>query len=185
MESRSVKQYIEFLEQRNLSLRDKLWREDDKSRARNEVYLTAGAIPFEYLAVHAGPKNQRILTPSNLDRDNNLFRLDSVFFSTSVSDLEYYLKEGEALMVYFADLRNVNGARVQKCYKHQVLFHDEITDAVFDFHSGKKTEDEVKSVIQDWVIKYTVEFNPLRIKRYKTAGDYILISAPIRVSIHP
>lgn len=175
----SITEYLETishtnllrLETNNCINKDNLWY--------NKVYLTNKNIPFERLIFHVGSSNQTRLIPMGLSEKMPSINLGYVFFSTIVADLKYYLEEG--CSVYFADLQEITEARVQKCYKHKVLFQDDISKKIQDYEKEKCSINEVEEVINDWKIKYTNNFNPLKVKKYKKSGDYILVAPPIKV----
>jgi len=180
--------HFSSLAEHNHSLLEEGWKGYLGKTHKNTAYLSPNGIAFKHLAFHIGPKNQNLLTsfPMGVGIDHNF---GHVFFSTSISDLEYYLegKISEFIntnseeMVYFVDLSQVSEARVQKSYQGKVIFQDEIMKTLASIEKGTGTELDLRTSIDNWITKYTHTFNPLRLSRYKKRGDYVLIRSPIGV----
>lgn len=173
---------ISKLSYANKAVMRKNWKEYNGNKHFNEAYFDASNIPFEFLAFHVGPANQELLLPASLDEACAHLNFGHVFFSTSLADLKFYLEQNETKMTYFVDLRKVGEARVQTCYKNRVLFQDDIVQKIEALKKNLVSAKEVKTAIDEWLIKYTIPFNPTRINRYKKRGDYVLIRSPIKIS---
>ena len=178
---------VAALSERNLQLMAKGWLPCAKQNHKNLAVLDARGIPFEYLAFHLGPENQSVLKSYSVVEQMDV-SLGYVFFSTGFNDFEFYahtdiesfLKKKEE-MVYFADLRKVTEARVQKSYPHRAMFQDAIVDKLAEYKAGRCKIKNIKSAMNDWLLKYTVLFNPSRIARIKNRKDYVLLRSPLQV----
>ena len=153
----------------------------DLKNYKNLVFLDGREIPPEYVAYHVAARNQKVLVPGQLIPGVGDLSLGGVFFSTSLDDLDFYSDAENEECVYFLDLRRVVSARVQKCYAPSVLFEDGIREQMDAYNLGEGSIKGIKDKMGEWLMKYTLPFNPLKVERYKRRGYYIIADAPIKV----
>ena len=99
--------------------------------------------------------------------------------------IEVGLSSESPEMVYFADMSKIKEGRTQVAYNHCVMFQDDILEKVAQYRRGKCGPKEVEDSMNDWIRKYTIRFNPLKIESRSRKGRYLLARAPIKVLMNP
>lgn len=180
-EEDKIKKRVEELTKRNLERLNLDWSESDIKNYRNVVFLDGRNISAKYIGFHVGSANQKILIPGSFPGFPEL-NMGGVFFCNTLAELEHYFNPEKDEMVYFTDLRRARG-KIQTSYKHKVLFQDEIFDRIDEFAKGEASREDVKKEVEEWIRKYTINYNPSRLNRYTQIGCYIILDSPLKVSL--
>jgi hypothetical protein len=182
-----VEKFLRNLSERNKLLVDITPRIDfyptSREPARNKAFIDCKDIQDpEVLAFHVGAPNQGRLYVLREQKRGTPYN-EGIFFGTTPQDVNYFLrlKRDPLLMVYFSNMQESNGTRVQTNYESPVISRwdlEELTE--IPEISKKRFRKKHKAINRKWIKKNT---RPLRDKDIKKeTNQWILIPGPIEVN---